>query len=116
MTRLFVVLVALALCSSAIANPRLCPPQKIRHSGEGIGGPVAEEAFTEERARSELKRLQDIMAPGGVGADAMAWENAFVYIEGWFLKQQALLPANERSPTALADFCSFMKTRAHLRD
>lgn len=78
--------------------------------------PIAEKAFTEQVAKRELQKLNKLLGPEGLTVDAIAWETSFVFIEGWYLKRQAL-EAKKRgdSPHTISDFCVFMKDRAYVR-
>lgn len=77
---------------------------------------IAESAITEARANEEMARLQAILAAGPNSADSEAWQSAFVYVQGWLLKRDALDAQRRRSPGAsVADFCDFMKTEAYVR-
>lgn len=77
---------------------------------------IPEEAFTEQSAKRELKKLNRLMGAEGLTVDSIAWETSFVYIEGWYLRRQALA-AKGRGESGLfvSDFCDFLKSRAYVR-
>jgi hypothetical protein len=94
--------------------PTLCVPVATQEISEGLW-PIPEDAFTEERARNEIEKLKRLLDPDGVEVDSVAWETSFVYIEGWYLKRQAI-EAKKRSDNGLllSDFCTFIKERAYV--
>lgn len=67
----------------------LCPEASASQHAEG-NFRIAERAFTEHMARRELDKLNRLLGPDGIEADPIAWETAFVYIESWYLKRQAV--------------------------
>jgi hypothetical protein len=78
--------------------------------------PIPESGFTEQAAKRELMTLQSLLGPDGLLADPPAWRTSFVYLEGWFLKRQALeAKKGVGPPYAVADFCAFMKDHAYVR-
>lgn len=111
------MLVALLIPWQCATAGNLCPPPpKEKHtSEEGIGGAIPEEAFTESEAQHELDRLKHFLPMLAEPADDYIWDNSFTIIKGWLLKKRAMLPAKERPPRAVEDFCTFLKG-AHLGD
>lgn len=78
--------------------------------------PISEKAFTKRAAEEELQKLRKFLGPDGVTADAAVWETSFVYLEGWYLKRQALEAKKTRQePQTIEAFCSFLKDRAYVR-
>jgi hypothetical protein len=93
----------------------LCPDVTARSTAEGRW-PIPEDAFTKQSAERELRKLRRLLGPEGSSVDSIAWENSFVYLEGWYLKRQAL-DATKRGETKpfVVDFCNFVKNRAYVR-
>src|SRR5580765_3429364 len=105
------VAAAVALCD--VHAQSLCPQIKPGARSEGAM-PLPEAAFTEQTARRELRKLEGLMGPDGLLVDSVAWQTSFVYIEGWYLKRQALETKSGRAnPEAITDFCEFMKNQAY---
>lgn len=99
--------------SLAQAEP-LCPTTVKQYKSEGLW-PLPEEAFYELGARQALTKLNRLVDPEGISANSTAWENSFVFIEGWLLKRRAL-EAKKRGEDSLfvSDFCEFLKNRAYI--
>jgi hypothetical protein len=78
--------------------------------------PIPEGDFTRQAAERELHRLQTLLGPDGLSVDPPVWETSFVYLEGWYLKRQAL-EAQKRGDASLEvkTFCEFLKERGHVR-
>ena len=57
------------------------------------------------------------MGPDGFGVGADTLDTAYVYIKGWFLKNQALIAVKRKEPlgTYASDFCAFLKEEAYAR-
>lgn len=110
---LVVVLISWLGLSIAQAEP-LCPTTIKQDKREGLW-PLPEEAFYELLARQELTKLNRLLGPDGIVADSIAWENSFVFIEGWLLKRQALeAKARGEGGHFVSDFCEFLKNRAYI--
>jgi hypothetical protein len=57
-----------------------------------------------------------LLGPDGLTVDPPVWETSFVYLEGWYLKRQALEAKTRGGPAeAITNFCDFMKERAYVR-
>jgi hypothetical protein len=109
-----VVLVAWLGVSVARAGP-ICPPVNAQDKSEGVW-PIPEEAFTEQAAKRELKKLNRLLGAEGLTAESFTWESSFIIIEGWYLKRQALqAKKNGDGGLFVSDFCDFMKSRAYVR-
>jgi hypothetical protein len=93
----------------------ICPAPPAASNQEGFW-PITEEALTESAAREALTKLEKLLGPDGPIADATAWQTAFVYLEGWYLKRQAqhALTRGEPEPF-VSDFCTFLRERAYVR-
>jgi hypothetical protein len=115
MLRVLLVLFATILVLSNVQAASLCPTAKAQGESEGAW-PIPEEAFTKQAAERELQKLQRLLGPDGLFVDSIAWENSFVYLEGWYLKRQAL-EETKRGERGLfvSDFCAFMKKHAYVR-
>src|SRR5205809_7904865 len=107
MMRVALALVAAALVLSDVHAQTLCPSTKPGRASEGAM-PIPEGAFTKQAAERELRKLEGLLGPDGLLVDPPAWRTSFVYLEGWYLKRQAL-EAKDRGgpPYAVADFCDF---------
>lgn len=114
MRALIALVAAAVVCHQAHAQP-LCPHVKRDHQSEG-SMPIPESGFTKQAAERELKRLQNLLGPDGLVVDPPAWETSFVFLEGWFLKRQAL-EAQKQNPSAfeVKSFCEFLQERGHVR-
>src|SRR4051812_9961121 len=87
-TLIAVAIVVLLLPCRAQAQS-LCQAPKSGNQSEGHM-PIPEEAFTKQAADRELRKLRQLLGPDGLTIDAPVWETSFVYLEGWYLKRQAL--------------------------
>ena len=115
MFRALLTLIAAALLVPSAFGQSLCPKVKSDRSSEGAM-PIPEKAFTKQAAERELQRLRTLLGPDGLAVDPPVWETSFVYLEGWYLKRQALEAKKGTGPAqAVDDFCTFMKERAHVR-
>jgi hypothetical protein len=115
MLRTVLMLVVTALVSPNAFAQSLCAHVKPDRTSEGAM-PIPEKAFTEQAAKRELQKLQSLLGPDGLAVDPPVWETSFVYLEGWFLKRQALEAKNGAGPAlAITDFCAFMKDKAYVR-
>jgi hypothetical protein len=102
-------------CACGAYGQALCAQVRPDHKSEGAM-PLPEKAFTQQAAERELQKLRSLMGPDGLAVDPPVWETSFVYLEGWYLKRQAL-EAKKRGETGgpISDFCAFMKERAYVR-
>jgi hypothetical protein len=115
MIRLILTLAAAALVLSDVHAQSLCPSIKPGRASEGAM-PIPEGAFTKQAAERELRKLESLLGPDGLLVDPPAWRTSFVYLEGWYLKRQALEAKKGGGPPyAIADFCYFMKNQAYVR-
>jgi hypothetical protein len=115
MFRLIVTLIAASLVLADAHAQVICPSVKPERTSEGAM-PIPEQAFTKQAAERELRKLQDLLGPNGLSVDPPTWETSFVYLEGWYLKRQALEAMKRGGPAhAVSDFCDFMKKRAYVR-
>ena len=93
----------------------LCAHVKPDSTSEGAM-PIPEKAFTRQAAERELGKLRSLLGPDGLAVDPPVWETSFVYLEGWYLKRQALEAKKGGGPAeAITIFCDFMKERAYVR-
>lgn len=107
-------LVILGAAFHAQASP-ICPAPPTPSGAEGDWR-IPEEAFTEAVARDALAKLEQLLGPDGVAVDPGAWETHFVYLEGWYLKRQALEALSRGAPEpSVTDFCEFLRDRAYVR-
>ncbi len=98
----------------ANASP-ICPSSPPDPDQES-GWRIPEEAFTEDAARDALAKLEHLLGPDGLLVDSGVWDTHFVYIEGWYLKRQALEAIARGEPRQfVSDFCEFMRERAFVR-
>jgi hypothetical protein len=112
--RLAVTLFALGVTFDARAAD-ICPAPATTSSSGGFWS-IPEAAFTESAAREALVKLEDLLGPNGAIADAIAWQNAFVLLEGWYLRRQALEAIERSQPEPfVSDFCMFLRERAYVR-
>jgi hypothetical protein len=115
MIRRLLISVAVVLVASQVHGQTLCPDVKANRSAEGAM-PISEASFTRQAAERELTKLRSLLGPDGLLVDSGVWETSFVYIEGWYLKRQALAAKKSGEPPyAVSDFCTFMKERAYVR-
>ena len=78
--------------------------------------PLDEDAFTESAARQAHAKLQNLLGPDGLIADAVSWQTSFVYLEGWYLKRQAESAIERGQPEPfVSDFCTFLRKSAYVR-
>ena len=112
--QLIVILIAggVGMSVAHAQTESLCPSVVHKDKSEGAM-PISEKSFTEQAAKRELRKLNNLLGPDGLTVDAVVWETSFVFIEGWYLKRQALA-AKKRGDTGIStsDFCTFMKERA----
>lgn len=70
--------------------------------------PIPQKAFTKQAAERKLQRLGTLLSPDGLAVDPLVWETSFVYLEGWYLRRQALEAKKGSGPAqAVDDFCTF---------
>ena len=110
----FLVAIGLGVTSAQAQRETLCAAVANKDKSEGAM-PISEKSFTEQAARRELRKLNKLLGPDGLTVDSVAWETSFVYIEGWYLKRQAI-EAKKRgdTPSAISDFCTFLQDRAYV--
>jgi hypothetical protein len=115
MLRIIATLITASLVLSDAHAQVICPNVKPDRTSEGAM-PIPEQAFTEQTAKREMRKLQDLLGPDGLLVDPPTWETSFVYLEGWYLKRQALEAIKRGGPAhAISDFCDFMKNRGYVR-
>jgi hypothetical protein len=115
MIRAVLTFVAASLVLSDVHAQSLCPSIKPGRASEGAM-PIPESEFTKQAAERELRKLEGLLGPDGLLVDPPVWRTSFVYLEGWYLKRQALEAKNRGGPPhAIADFCDFMRKQAYVR-
>jgi hypothetical protein len=113
--RIILGLLVAGLSASVAQAESLCPPTIEQSKAEGVWR-IPEEAFTEQSAKRELKKLNRLLGAEGLTVDSIAWETSFVYIEGWYLRRQALAAKGRgESGFFVSDFCDFLTSRAYVR-
>lgn len=112
----FIAAFLVLACEVSKANTeRLCPTAAEQSMDDGEWK-IPEEAFTEQAARRELRKLNRLLGANGLTTDSVAWETSFIVIEGWYLRRQALLAKRQGEPGVLvSDFCDFLKRKAFVR-
>ncbi len=92
----------------ANSEESLC--RKIESKGEGHW-PLAECAFTKERANRAIEALSKLTNKTSMGADFVSVENELMYIKGYLLKQMT----DPKDKEMRKEYCSFIENDAYIR-
>jgi hypothetical protein len=115
MFRALVMLAAAVIMIPNALGQTLCANVKPDRTSEGSMS-IPEKAFTRQAAERELQKLRTLLGPDGLVVDPPTWETSFVYLEGWYLKRQALEAKRAvGSSQPVDDFCAFIKEKAYVR-